>query len=823
MSISKLKEIRNLSNKKISVFFVLIILVITLPVLNNNLSSAQQQTAVELNNNTLIVMVNLERIRTQLLLTEKNLNDGNNDMAFAHAFIPHSITFPSIKSQLIDINKQFATELEARLIDLPLKIKSEKNSIQNTKQDISKINNLLDSLSSQILGSDLQSDKRLIAQIIVFLLRDAGKSYQISNAMTAVAISDKEEKQSQPSIRQFSKVDYENAIGLINISKSNYNKISDSIDERRKEEISSFLNQIENAISQKADQESVLRLINAIERDLSEELSSSESSEGTREYTKYFSAIRTLLSNIITEVKANGDYKDADKNAITAYLDNYEYLEAPIEKHDPQLMVQIEIEMREKLRQMIKERESSENLESFINGILEKIGKAEELLKNDPTFNQIEENANTSATSRITAFADIQSLSKGFGKYTGERKEMGETQGSAKEAVRNNIDQIRKKLDEMLLQYKKGSYNEALLTSRSAYLDSYENIELPLRPINPDFTLDMEIKFAELRNLIQSQSPYGEIQTKTIEIRNGLDESERLVSGTGIIAPTIAFSTSFSIIFREGLESALIIGAILTYLDASRNQRFKKHIYYGLLLAAAATGISWFIAEHIIEISGASRELIEAIAGVSAVGVLFWVSFWVLNRIETKKWIEFVKAKIWKATTTGGVTVFIMLSFFTVYREGFETVLFYQAMLSFAKYMEWYVIAGMILGLTVIIGIAFIVRKLGKKLPLRVLFGLTMGIGAYMSITFIGNAVRSFQEAGYISATHMIGIIPRLDINLAAMTGIHPTLETVVAQLILLSVYIVGSLYVLIIQPRRKKKVEKLRKSMADVERKKSS
>lgn len=823
MSISKLKEIRNLSNKKMSASFVVIVLVITLPVLNNNLSSAQQQTAGELYNDTLIVMVNLERIRTQLLLTEKSLDDGNKDMAFAHAYIPHSITFPSIKNQLTDINKQFATELEARLIDLPFNIKSGKDSIYNIKQDISKINSLLNSLSSQALGSDLQSDKRLIAQIIVFLLRDAGKSYQISNATTAVAISDKEEKQSQPSTRQFSKVDYENAIGLTNISKSNYNKISDSIDERRQEEIGSFLRQIENDISKKADQELVLRLISAIERDLSEELSLSEGSIGTREHTKYFSAIRTLLSNIITEVKVNGDYKAADKDAITAYLDNYEYLEAPIEKHDPQLMVELEIELREKLRQMIKERGSSETLESFINGILEKIGKAEELLKNDPSFNQIEPNANTSATSGITAFADIQSLSKGFGKYTGERKEMGEAQGSAKEVVRNNIDQIRMKLDEMLLQYKKGIYNEALLTSRSAYLDSYENIEIPLRPINPDFTLDMEIKFAELRNLIQSQSPYKEIQSKTIEIRNGLDESERLVSGTGIIAPTIAFSTSFSIIFREGLESALIVGAILTYLDASRNQRFKKHIYYGLLLAAAATGITWFIAEHIIEISGASRELIEAIAGVSAVGVLFWVSFWVLNRIETKKWIEFVKAKIWKATTTGGVTVFIMLSFFTVYREGFETVLFYQAMLSFAKYMEWYVIAGMTLGLIVIVGIAFIVRKLGKKLPLRVLFGLTMAIGAYMSITFIGNAVRSFQEAGYISATHMIGIIPRLDINLAAMTGIHPTLETVVAQLILLSVYIVGSLYVLIIQPRRKKKVEKLRKSMADVERKKST
>jgi len=89
-------------------------------------------------------------------------------------------------------------------------------------------------------------------------------------------------------------------------------------------------------------------------------------------------------------------------------------------------------------------------------------------------------------------------------------------------------------------------------------------------------------------------------------------------------------------------------------------------------------------------------------------------------------------------------------------------------------------------------GVAFIIKKLGKRRPLRVLFGLTMGIGAYMSVAFIGNAVRSFQEADYIHTTPMIGIIPRLDINIASMTGIHPTLESTVAQLILLAVYAVG-------------------------------
>ena len=88
-------------------------------------------------------------------------------------------------------------------------------------------------------------------------------------------------------------------------------------------------------------------------------------------------------------------------------------------------------------------------------------------------------------------------------------------------------------------------------------LTAIENIEVPLRPINPDFTLDMEIKFAQLRNLIQSKVSSEIFQAKIIEIRQGLDESERLVTGTGIIAPAIAFSTSFTIIFREGLELSI--------------------------------------------------------------------------------------------------------------------------------------------------------------------------------------------------------------------------------------------------------------------------
>lgn len=790
-----------------TVIFITLFSTVLSPLLNSYYFSYAQQAPLN-DSDILLLMVNLERIRAQISLAQDSLVNDDVDTAFAHAYIPHSVTFPSIKKILEELNSEPAKRLENLLTDLPINIRAKNGSYIDLGNDLQAINTLLSNVLNQAIGSN-QTDKGIILQTTTYLLNDAGKSYVMSNSSQSTNGQQFQDLGYKPGT-----VDYENAIGLLNVSSANYAKVANLVDERRKLELDSFFNQLRELMLEKGDQNSVLKLISAIERDINEELAvGNDNSKDFGENTEYFSEIRRLLSGVILEVRDNGNYQAADSFAVQAYLDNYEYLEAPLERIDPKLMAEIEVEMREELREILAEKERPEKIVIFVNGIVGKIDRAEELLKRYRSLDIPSSGTNTSSQKSL---ADIESLSQGFGMYTGERKDIGEAQDPAKAAVRNDIDEIRVKLDQMLRLYKVGNYEGALLISRSAYLDSYENVEIPLRPINPDFTLEMEIRFAELRNLIQSKAPYEKVSQKTTEISGGLDESERLVSGTGILAPTIAFSTSFSIIFREGLESALIIGAIITYLEASRNNRFKKHVYLGIVMAAAATGITWFIAEYIIEISGANRELVEAIAGVSAVAVLFWVSFWVLNRIETKRWIEFVKAKVWQATTTGSVMVFVLLSFFTVYREGFETVLFYQAMLSYAKYMEWYVVTGLILGLVVIVGVALVVRKLGKKLPLRVLFGLTMGVGAYMSIAFMGNAVREFQEVEYIPTTPMLGTIPRLDINLATMTGIHPTLETMVAQLILLSIYTVGSIYVLVLQPRKKKAIECSRRSMAD-------
>ena len=806
---------KNKINSKINniifscIFSLLIFVIIIFTSLNNAYSQSdsvtdERNSQIDLKNK-FIIYINLERINSQLDLSDENVESDNLDKAFSQAYIPHTTLFPNIKNDLQRVSPELSSKLERLLTELPILIKDNKNEpLKEIKQTIAEIKNTTSVISNKIIGNDTLKDRNFLIQSSIQLLDDASQLVSIHNSSLVTGQKN---------------LEYDSIKGLLERSKYQINKIqSDDLRDTEKNEIMLMYSKIEQNLD-KTNFNALSSSISSLQKYLSQLLNTENSPTNLPdEYKNYFSKIDKLLDNVVVEIKENNDYRQADKSAITAYLDNFEYLEAPIEKNDPDLMVDIELAMRENLRQLIKNNEKIEVIEPFVSQIKAKLDNAKLTLENDQSLaNNGNNGSNNILSKEYSNLADIEELSKGFGSFQGEQKQMGESTDPQKQGVRDDIDRIRLNIQNVLNLYKDTKYDEALLVARSAYLDSYENIEIPLRPIDPDFTLNMEIKFAELRNMIEQRSEYENIVKKIGEIQQGLDESERLVSGIGTIAPGIAFSASFSIIFREGLESALIVGAIITYLEASRNDRFKKHVYYGIILAAGATALTWIIAEFFIEISGASRELIEALAGISAVAVLFWVSFWVLNKIETKKWIEFVKSKVWKATTTGSVLVFVLLSFFTVYREGFETVLFYQAMLSYAKHMELFVILGLIIGLAVIIGVAFIVRKLGKKLPLRVLFGLTMGIGAYMSITFLGNAIREFQEVGYITTTHLFGIIPRLDVNLATMTGIHPTLETIIAQLILLSVYLVGSTYILVIQPRRKRLIQSSRKSMSDL------
>ena len=694
-----------------------------------------------------------EFLAASMNLLEQKIQQG--DMGGAK-YISKTMTevFPQSFSALRQMNQEKSEEIHILLLDIHSNIgKIENNVILDEISSIRK--------SIQLFAPENPDVGKAISKLLIIV----DEQYQVSKT------------ENNDSSYRLSKSIAQRSLELFEFT--NY-------DQRLSQEIRAFLEDLKQKIDTNDEFVSVGTLITAINRDLI--------GTETVVYDKQnlYQTIRDLYAELLVMVD-EGDYEKAESLAIEAYLENFEYLESDIELVDSERLYTLEIDMREELRQMIQKQEEPEKVRLFIEDTIL------------PNLKTVEDKV------RSSNLPELDMDASAFG--SADLKEMGDSTENEKSEVRNEIDFIRDTLEALLIQYRNGDFDSAYSSARTAYLDSYEYVEIPLRTIDPDFTLEVEFQFAELRNMIKEQADYEKIQEVTIAIKRNLDESERIVSGTGTIAPSIAFVSSFAIIFREGLESVLILGAIITYLEASRNTQFKKYIYYGILAAFGATAVTWVIASYIIDISGTSRELIEAIAALSATAVLFYVSFWVLNKIEHKKWMEFVKAKVWQATTTGSVMVFVMLSFFTVYREGFETVLFYQAMSGFAKYMEAFVGLGFVIGIGSLLLLYFVMRKLGKRLPLRALFGLTMGVGAYLSIAFLGNAIRELQIIEVLPYTGLIGIIPRLDINLAAMTGIYPTLETIIGQIALLAVYLVASTYVLVMRPRKETQLASMRKS----------
>jgi high-affinity iron transporter len=694
-------------------------------------------------------------VKTGVEFTRENIQNGDYDSALEYS----KFTTDFYSAQLATLRSsdvKFADDLHLLLIDAHSKI-ANKDSTQSILEN-------LDAASKYFEQFPNSAQPWLIA---ANLLSAADQSYQIA-------------------MQQNNNHYYIIADSIVESSKKEF-LASPVTNQRHTNEIASFYDELQNQIANKDDFVKVGKMITTIQRDLT-------GNDTVVSDKNLYDVIRGLYKQVNAETQA-GNYAKAEELGIAAYLDNFEYLEADIDSVDSNLLHTMEVNMREELRSMIKAHKSPQEIAAFIDDpILKDLDRAEGLV------------ANIKHT-KTAAQAAPKMLSP-----------MGSATEEQKSGVRGEIDFIRNTLETMLVQYQSGDYSAAFTSARTAYLDSYEHVEIPLRNIDPDFTLEVELEFAQLRQLISEKADFGKVQEAAIKVRRSLDESERLVSGTGQLAPAIAFTSSFAVIFREGLESVLILGAILTYLEASRNTKYKKFVYQGIVLAIAATAVTWAVASYIINISGANRELIEAIAALSATAVLFYVSFWILNKIEHKKWMEFVKAKVWQASTTGGVMVFVMLSFFTVYREGFETVLFYEAMLGFAKYMEVYVGLGFVIGIGVLLGIYYVTRKIGKRLPLKMLFGLTMGVGAYLSIAFLGNAIRELQTLDILPFTSLLGIIPRLDINMAKMTGIYPTLETLIGQIILLGVYLTAASYVLVVRPKREEKIATMRKSRREVD-----
>ncbi len=243
---------------------------------------------------------------------------------------------------------------------------------------------------------------------------------------------------------------------------------------------------------------------------------------------------------------------------------------------------------------------------------------------------------------------------------------------------------------------------------------------------------------------------------------------------------------SFLILFREGLEAILVVAALVAYLRRSGYADKVKVIWWGVGLALlASVGAAWLL-NTVLQASGANREALEGITMLVASGVLIYVSYWLTSKSQANRWQAFIREKMDKAVTGGSLFALGSVAFFAVFREGAETILFYQALISGAAGQFNAVWTGMGLAVVVLVVVYAIIRQASVRLPLGLFFGATAILLFGMAFIFVGQGVLELQVSGMVKTTRLAGW------PMISWLGIFPTLEAALSQAVVLAMLPTG-------------------------------
>ena len=277
---------------------------------------------------------------------------------------------------------------------------------------------------------------------------------------------------------------------------------------------------------------------------------------------------------------------------------------------------------------------------------------------------------------------------------------------------------------------------------------------------------------------------------------------EAATSGTSIGSAIAVFLGSFAIILREGLEAILIVGAIIAYLIKSGKKDQVLPVYIGSALGVVFSFIMAAVLNWLLSRSAEyhmSQEVIEGIAALTAVVVLFWVSNWMVSKSESAAWSQYIEGQVASSANRGSVFALGFTAWLAVFREGAEVILFYQPMLTEDRPdMVW---LGFGVGVAALVIVFLVIRFLSVKLPLKPFFMGTSILMAIMSISFLGAGIKELIEGAVFEEIEFIDLswvsnspswlnwIPYNDT--LDVLGIYPLVGTIVPQLILLAITIV--------------------------------
>lgn len=353
------------------------------------------------------------------------------------------------------------------------------------------------------------------------------------------------------------------------------------------------------------------------------------------------------------------------------------------------------------------------------------------------------------------------------------------------------VDEMESILNQSYDTYFLKDINKAKDEVNQAYFGFYEKhgVERAVMSyISGKRGTDTEYQFAKIKRLMTDEAPNKVVRTEIDKIIKMLREDANELDGKKESGVSV-FLAALVIILREGLEAILVIAAIAAYLVRSGNGRMLRTVYMSSLAAIIASIFAAIAIQYLFDISGANQEIIEGCAMLLATVVLFFVSNWMFSKAEAQAWKSYVEGKVETAVATGSGFGLGFAAFLAVFREGAETILFYQAMIIDAKNHIDMVWLGLGVGCVILIAVFILIRFGTMKLPVRPFFIGTSILMYLMAIAFAGGGVKELQEADVVPVTP-VGFVQSIDI-----LGIYPTVETLVPQAIMVVVVLISIFY----------------------------
>jgi high-affinity iron transporter len=357
--------------------------------------------------------------------------------------------------------------------------------------------------------------------------------------------------------------------------------------------------------------------------------------------------------------------------------------------------------------------------------------------------------------------------------------------------------EVRDKLKTTVAQAEAGDVGAASSTAFDAYM-AFEGVEPTLRAKDGGLAGRLEAQFATLRTRAAGGATEAELEELHGTLLAQLEIAERLVAAPS--SRGSLFVQSLGLMLREGLEAILIIGAVLAFLTKTGATRRRRDVHVGVGAALLASILTAVALETVFQLSGAQQEALEGLTMIVAAAMLFYVSYWLLSKIEVARWNKFVKSQVQDAVTGGSALALASVAFLAVYREGFETVFFYKALfLSGGAGSVGPIVAGFLVAV-VILGLVYVaIERYGVRLPLKPFFAVTSIFLYYMAFVFAGKGIAELQAGGYVSVTPFTP-----EIRFPAL-GIYSTWETLGIQAFLLVAFVAATLWAFVIEPKRLK------------------